>query len=269
MNGKVTCLVSGRPLHQHYGKTNRPQWKLIPLGPGQHFASPVACGPSNSGGNAWTRLINLQNRLGLPITLDALADDYVEKSPHCKPIISLARRPRQAAIRTIVRYGSLTDDLRPPAPLPLWGSFVVRNCQTSSVRIRFLLVRFPSWYLCRVFMSPPLGWRESIHPGGVGMQRRVLPEIGSSRDLAIFGCTAQMPRARTALLPVFMSNRNSSYSCVNESRGRSDYPAISQGSLCISKSFRRRSSERLFVSHPDRLPEILMKSRHGLFIFRL
>jgi hypothetical protein len=25
------------------------------------------------------------------------------KSPHCKPMISLARRPRQAAIRTIVR----------------------------------------------------------------------------------------------------------------------------------------------------------------------
>ena len=28
------------------------------------------------------------------------------KSPHCRPTISLARRPRQAATRTILRYGS-------------------------------------------------------------------------------------------------------------------------------------------------------------------
>jgi hypothetical protein len=101
------------------------------------------------------------------------------------------------------------------------------------------------------------------------MQRRVLPEIGSSRDLAIFGCTAQMPRARTALLPVFMNNRNLSYSCVNESRGQVRLPCDLAGLSLHFKIISHRSSERLFVTHPDRLPEILMKSRHGLFIFRL
>jgi hypothetical protein len=73
----------------------------------------------------------------------------------------------------------------------------------------------------------------------------------------------------SALLPVFMSNRNLSYSCVNESRGQDRLPCDLAGLSLHFKIISRRSSERLFVTHPDRLPEILMKSRHGLFIFRL
>lgn len=34
------------------------------------------------------------------------------KSPHCRPMISLARRPRQAATRTMVRYGSASCSSR-------------------------------------------------------------------------------------------------------------------------------------------------------------
>jgi len=66
-----------------------------------------------------------------------------------------------------------------------------------------------------------------------------------------------------------LRNRNLSYSCVNESRGQVRLPSDLAGLSLHFKIISRRSSERLFVTHLDRLPEILMKSRHGLFIFRL